>query len=147
MKWSDIDENARLSVEYEKEPEKHKGACQYAVVVAGVRTGRLYRDYHEGFVAARMCVGGSMPGYNAWYFEPEPDLDAALDSGHPFFMPPDQEWLKLKEAQEHIRQRFNRPSETRLFQEHERERTEVKLFMAWLRWKVCLREKIEADPE
>jgi hypothetical protein len=56
------------------------------------------KDYNEGWVAARGCIGGSCPGEWRWYLCGERDLEAR--DGLMFMHRRD--WNLLKEAKEGI---------------------------------------------
>lgn len=71
-----------LPVTFERQPEKHCGACQYAVLLGGMKVGWLLREYEQGWVAVRGAVGGSCPGQWRWYFEPTEDFAEWMRKQH-----------------------------------------------------------------
>lgn len=90
-----------LAVTFERLPGKHNRACQYDVLLGGMKVGMLYREYSPGWIAVRNAVGGSAPGAWEWVFDLEEGFDTWLACQHWRLKPRwygRQEWRRQADA-------------------------------------------------
>jgi len=89
--------------------EKSRGSYTYDIHIHGVCVGQMWKEWHEGAVIARGCVGGSYRGYHIWeiYFEDEDDDDGI----RPWFRPYDGGWERQKETRERVERALDKPLE------------------------------------
>lgn len=132
---------AKLTVTFVRTDRKFESEGQYGdvrkgsgrihdVYVEDVKIGELCKDYSEGYVAARGCVGGSAPGEWRWYLNLMDSLRDRVDG--PFFMHT-MSWHLLKDAKERIVNEMNKPLSDYDFEDgHDWCFARVNVFCEWL---------------